>query len=122
MGNKNSGRLPGKNLSELIQAACVRAVKQGKHGLAGQRELSELLAEQMQTDPFGFLRAVAPYVPKDVFIDHQISISAALAEAHGRVINMGKDADQLCLDAQAPEAIDLELVLDEQMSELNDPI
>jgi hypothetical protein len=89
-GNKNSGRTAGKSLPELIQSACRRAIKQGNAGLDGQRALADLLAEQMQVDPLAFLRTVAPYCPKEVFIDYSISITSALEQARSRVINMGQ--------------------------------
>lgn len=88
-GNHNSGRTAGKALPELIQSACRRAIKQGNAGVRGQRALADLLAEQMQTDPLAFLRAVAPFVPKEIIIDQTISIADALTEARNRVIDMG---------------------------------
>lgn len=114
-GNQNSGRRKGeKGLPELIQSACRRAIKQGNAGLAGQRALSELLAEQMQTDPLGFLRAVAPYVPKEILVDHQISIAGALQEARERVIGNGsavpslegQRCSQAIIEAHAIEPVD----------------
>ena len=88
MGNKNSGRTAGKALPELIQQACRRAIKQGEAGLAGQRSLSDLLAETMQNDPLAFLRAVAPYVPKEIILDQSVSITLALEEARSRLIDI----------------------------------
>lgn len=121
-GNHNSGRRKGeKSLPELIQAACRRAIKQGNAGHAGQRALSELLAEQMQTDPLGFLRAVAPYVPKEILVDHQISIAGALQEAKERVIGSGsavpsladQRCDQVIIEAQVLESVDTELEIND---------
>ena len=86
-GNKNSGR-HGKDLPQLIQQACKRAIKQGEAGLAGQRALSDLLAETMQNDPLAFLRAVAPYVPKEIILDQSVSITLALEEARSRLIDI----------------------------------
>ena len=86
-GNKNSGR-HGKDLPQLIQQACKRAIKQGEAGLAGQRALSDLLAETMQNDPLAFLRAVAPYVPKEIILDQSVSITLALQEARSRLIDI----------------------------------
>ena len=86
-GNKNSGR-HGKDLPQLIQQACKRAIKQGNAGLAGQRALSDLLAETMQNDPLAFLRAVAPYVPKEIILDQSVSITVALEEARNRLIDL----------------------------------
>lgn len=86
-GNKNSGR-HGKDLPQLIQQACKRAIKQGNAGLAGQRALSDLLAETMQNDPLAFLRAVAPYVPKEIILDQSVSITLALQEARSRLIDI----------------------------------
>ena len=87
-GNANSGRTAGKSLPELIQAACRRAIKQGNAGLNGQRALSDLLAETMQNDPLAFLRAVAPYVPKEIILDQSVSITLALQEARSRLIDI----------------------------------
>lgn len=97
-GNKNSGR-HGKDLPQLIQQACKRAIKQGEAGLAGQRALSDLLAETMQNDPLAFLRAVAPYVPKEIILDQSVSITLALQEARSRLININTlQAAPLTLD------------------------
>ena len=103
-GNRNSGRTAGKSLPELIQAACRRAIKQGNAGLQGQRALSDLLAEQMQTDPLAFLRAVAPYVPKEIILDQSISITVALEEARQRVIQ-GQVIDSTQLIEHQPTVI-----------------
>ena len=97
-GNKNSGR-HGKDLPQLIQAACKRAIKQGEAGLAGQRSLSDLLAETMQNDPLAFLRAVAPYVPKEIILDQSVSITLALQEARSRLIDINSlQSDPLTLE------------------------
>ena len=97
-GNKNSGR-HGKDLPQLIQQACKRAIKQGEAGLAGQRSLSDLLAETMQNDPLAFLRAVAPYVPKEIILDQSVSITLALQEARSRLIDINSlQSDPLTLE------------------------
>jgi hypothetical protein len=114
-GNANSGnRQGGKSITELVQRAAKRAIKQGEHGLGGQRALDDLLAETMQNDPLAFLKAIAPYVPREVVIDQTISISAALLEAQQRVIDMGNaqviEHNQV---GQLPSSIDTHLVVDQ---------
>lgn len=79
----------GKSLTERVRKAMTRAIKQGDAGIAGQRALSELLAELMQTDVARFIQITAPYIPKEVIIDQTISIADALQEARNRVIDMG---------------------------------
>lgn len=107
MGNKNSGRTAGKALPELIQQACRRAIKQGNAGLAGQRSLSDLLAETMQADPLAFLRAVAPYVPKEIILDQSVSITLALEEARSRLIDLNSlTAEPLLLPHHEPDIIE----------------
>lgn len=106
-GNANSGRTAGKSLPELIQAACRRAIKQGNAGLNGQRALSDLLAETMQNDPLAFLRAVAPYVPKEIILDQSVSITLALEEARSRLIDLNALATEpLLLPHHEPDIIE----------------
>ena len=42
----------------------------------------------MQNDPLAFLRAVAPYVPKEIILDQSVSIALALQEARSRLIDI----------------------------------
>lgn len=100
MGNHNSGNRKGRsNLTDRVRKAMERAMKQGESGLNGQRALSELLAELMQTDVSRFMQVCAPYLPKEIIIDQTISIADALAEARNRVIDMGQA--QVIQDAPA---------------------
>ena len=86
-GNSNSGnRLGGKSLQDKVRKAMLRAVKQGDEGIAGQRALSELLADLMQSDVAKFMQICAPYMPKEIILDQSISITVALEEARQRVI------------------------------------
>lgn len=88
-GNFNSGnRSGGKSITEIIQRSAKKAMKQGDAGLPGKRALDQLLGDLMQNDVAAFLKAVAPYVPKEVIIDQSISITHALEEARHRIINM----------------------------------
>lgn len=88
-GNANSGnRNGGKSITEIVQRAAKRAIKQGDHGLGGQRSLDNLLAETMQNDPLAFLKAIAPYVPREVILDQSVSITLALEEARSRLIDI----------------------------------
>jgi hypothetical protein len=87
-GNFNSGnRSGGKSITEIIQRSAKKAMKQGDAGLPGKRALDQLLGDLMQNDVAAFLKAVAPYVPKEVIIDQSISITHALEEAKHRIIN-----------------------------------
>ena len=79
----------GKSITEMIQRAAKKAIKQGEAGLGGKRSLAMLLDELMQNDVQAFLKTVAPYVPREVVIDQTISITSALIEAQQRVIDMG---------------------------------
>lgn len=89
-GNANSGnRNGGKSITEMIQRAAKKAIKQGEQGFAGKRSLAMLLDDLMQNDVQAFLKTVAPYVPREVIIDQTISIADALQEARNRVIDMG---------------------------------
>ncbi len=82
MANANGGR----SITEHIQRAAKKAIKQGEAGLGGKRSLAALLDDVMQNDPLAFLKAVAPYCPKEIIIDQSISIVGALQEARQRVI------------------------------------
>lgn len=84
MANHNGGR----SITEHIQRAAKKAIKQGEAGLGGKRSLAALLDDVMQNDPLAFLKAVAPYCPKEVIIDHSISIVSALEEARQRIIDV----------------------------------
>lgn len=96
--NRNGGR----SITEMIQRAAKKAIKQGEAGLGGKRALSELLDDVMQNDPLAFLRAVAPYVPKEIVMDHSISIVDALEQARQRVI----DARALTIEHVAHDVIE----------------
>lgn len=88
-GNANSGnRLAGKSLQDKVRKAMLRAIKQGDAGVNGQRALSELLGDLMQSDVARFMQVCGPYMPKEVFIDHSISILTALDEAKRRIIDV----------------------------------
>lgn len=99
-GNANSGNRNGRmNLTDRVRKAMTRAIKQGDEGINGQRALSELLAELMQSDVARFMQVAAPYIPKEIIIDQTISIADALQEARNRVIDMGQA--QVIQDAPA---------------------
>ena len=90
-GNANSGNpRGGKSITEMIQRAAKRAIKQGDSH-PRLRSLDELLSDTMQSDPLAFLKAVAPYVPKEIMIDNSISIVMALDEARQRIIDLNPD-------------------------------
>lgn len=96
----------GKSITEMIQRAAKKAIKQGEAGLGGKRSLAMLLDDLMQNDVQAFLKTVAPYVPREVVIDQTISITSALLEAQQRVIDMGnaqivQDAPQSILSDQS---------------------
>lgn len=86
-GNANSGnRNGGKSITEMIQRSAKKAIRQGEAGLGGKRKLDELLGDLMQNDVSAFLKAVSPFVPRELVIDQSISITVALEEARQRVI------------------------------------
>lgn len=72
----------------MIQRSAKKAIKQAESGCGGRRSLDALLGEVLQSDPLAFLKAVAPYCPKEIIVDHSISIVAALEEARQRVIDV----------------------------------
>ena len=82
--NRNGGR----SITEMIQRSAKKAIKQGEAGLAGKRSLSELLDNLLQDDVVGFLKAVAPYCPREIILDQSISITVALEEARSRMIDL----------------------------------
>ena len=101
----------------MIQRAAKRAIKQGDSH-PRLRSLDELLSDTMQSDPLAFLKAVAPYVPKEIMIDNSISIVMALDEARQRIIDLNPDLLQhnqpLTLTHSASDAELIEVVQDSQ--------
>ena len=118
-GNANSGNHNGRlNLSDRVRKAMVRAMKQGESGVGGQRPLSDLLAQLMQEDVAKFIQITGPYIPKELIVDHQISIISALDEARQRIIDLNPDLLQhnqpLTLTHSATDAELIEVVQDSQ--------
>ncbi len=88
-GNANSGnRTGGKSITEMIQRSARKAIKQGEAGLGGRKALDQLLGDLMQSDVSAFLKAVSPFVPREVVVDHSISIVSALEQARQRIIDV----------------------------------
>ena len=117
-GNANSGNpRGGKSITEMIQRAAKRAIKQGDSH-PRLRSLDELLSDTMQSDPLAFLKAVAPYVPKEIMIDNSISIVMALDEARQRIIDLNPDLLQrnqpLTLTNSATDAELIDVAQDSQ--------
>lgn len=113
-GNANSGNRNGRNtLTDRVRKAMTRAIKQGDEGINGQRALSDLLAELMQTDVARFIQITGPFIPKEIIFDQSISITVALEEARHRIIN--HQLDQSLSNDAAPT-----LSLDHPQSSLCD--
>jgi hypothetical protein len=98
-GNANSGNRQGsKSITHRMRKAIERAIKQGDAGVNGQRALSDLTAELMQTDVLAFYNVVAKYCPQEIIIDQSISITHALADARSRIIDITPQNQSLTHD------------------------
>ena len=102
--NRNGGR----SITEMIQRSAKKAIKQGEAGLAGKRALFELLDDLLQNDVAAFLKAVGPFVPREIVIDQSISITHALADARSRIINHQSNQSNQSLSNDAAPTLSLD--------------